>query len=152
MKAVQINGTIKTHPRTPKSWGNVLGGFNLLSDSDLESYGFYDVIEPDFNEYSQELGNIEFDSENGVFTYSIENITWTESLAELKEKKITNLKRNYRSKLEETDWVITRDLELGNTTEQSVIDARASLRTECSNHESSINSLTTKKQIAEYQF
>jgi len=152
MKAVQINGTIKTYARIPKSWGNVLGGFNLLSDSDLESYGFYDVIEPDFNEYSQELGSIEFDSENEVFTYSIENITWTESLAELKEEKITNLKRNYRSKLEETDWVITRDLELGNTTEQSVIDARASLRTECSNHESSINSLTTKKQIAEYQF
>ena len=43
MKAIQLeNGTIKTYNSTPKNWGNVIGGFNLLSDSDIQSYGFYD--------------------------------------------------------------------------------------------------------------
>ena len=62
MKAVQINGSIKIYSRTPKTWGNVIGGFNLLSDSDLQSYGFYNVIIPKYNSSTQKLSDIEFDS------------------------------------------------------------------------------------------
>jgi len=49
MKAIQINGSIKTYSKLPKTWGTVIGGFDLLSDSDLQSYGFYDVVIPEYN-------------------------------------------------------------------------------------------------------
>ena len=40
MYAIDINGEIKTYNELPKSWGNVIGGFNTLSAEQAESYGF----------------------------------------------------------------------------------------------------------------
>ena len=46
MKAKDYNGTIKVYNRVPKSYGNIIAGFDLLSDSELEGHGFYDVVIP----------------------------------------------------------------------------------------------------------
>lgn len=150
MKAKNYNGTIKTFSTVPKSYGSVIAGFDLLSDSDLEGHGFYDVVTPSYNDLTQELGAIYWDSANSQFTYPVNNKTWTKTLAELKENKISNLKHFYNNKLSETDWIIVRDQELGNTTIQSILDDRAALRTACSTHETAINSKTTKAQIVSY--
>ena len=149
MKAVQINGSIKIYSRTPKTWGNVIGGFNLLSDSDLQSYGFYNVIIPEYNSSTQKLSDIEFDSENNVYTYPVENLTWTETLSELKQEKISELKNNYKSKLSETDWYIVRAQE-GIAVPQDILDAREELRAECTTKEGEINALTTKASVVSY--
>jgi len=150
MKAIQLeNGTIKTYNFTPKNWGNVIGGFNLLSDSDIQSYGFYDVVIPSYNSNIKELGDLEWDSENNVFTYPINNKTFSQTLSEIKAEKIIELKGIYNSKIGNTDWVIIRAQE-GTTAPQSILDERASLRIECATHESSINNLTTKAQVADY--
>lgn len=77
--------------------------------------------------------------------------TWSKTLSELKADKISNLKSIYNIKLSETDWVIIRDSELGNTTDQTVLDDRAALRAECATKESEINALTTKKNVALYE-
>ena len=151
MKAVQINGSIKTYSRTPKTWGNVIGGFDLLSDSDLQSYGFYDIVIPEYNSSTQTLGDIEFDSENNVYTYPVQNLTWSETLSELKEARIASLKSVYKLKLEATDWYIIRTQE-GVAAPQEILDARATLRTECETHEAAINALTTKANVQSYEF
>ena len=151
MKAVQINGSIKTYSRTPKTWGNVIGGFDLLSDSDIQSYGFYNVVIPEYNSSIQTLGDIEFDSDNNVYTYPVQNLTWSETLSELKEAKIASLKQTYRDKLVETDWYIIRAQE-GVAAPQEILDARATLRTECDTHEAAINALTTKANVQSYEF
>ena len=150
MKAKNYSGTIKTFYRIPKNYGNIIGGFDLLSNSDLESYGFYDVITPSYNSSIEELGEIEWDSTNSQFTYPIENKTWTETLIELKELKVNEAKVYANSILTETDWVITRDLELGNSTNQTILNNRAETRAICSNHETTINSKTTKAQVQSY--
>ena len=150
MKAINLDGTIKTYTSTPKFWGNVVGGFNTLSDSDLETYGFYDVVTPSYNSNTQELGAIEWDADNSVFTYPIQNKTFAQSLAELKAQKIANLKHSYGIELKETDWVIIRDQELGNTTDSDILSLRATLRSDCATHESVTNSKTTKAQVADY--
>lgn len=150
-KAVEINGSIKTYSALPKSWGNVIGGFDLLSDSELETHGFYNIEYPsDYDSQIHNLGSLSFDSDNSVFSYSKINKTWSQSVSELKEQKITNLKHTYNRELQKTDWIIIRDQELGNTTEQNVLDARAALRTECSEKEAEINALTTKANIVKY--
>ena len=151
MKAIEINGSIKQYSSVPKSWGNVIGGFDLLSDSELETHGFYDVEYPsDYDVQIHNLGSLSFDSDNSVFSYSKTNKTWSQSVSELKAQKISNLKSVYKSKLGETDWIIIRDKELENTTEQSVLDARAALRTECEIKEAGINSLKSKQDVAKY--
>jgi hypothetical protein len=149
MKAINLNGTIKTYTSVPKFWGNVVGGFNTLSDSDLETYGFYDVVTPSYNSNTQKLGDIKWNVDNGVFTYPIQNKTFAQSLAELKTQKIADLKQIYGYELAKTDWVIIRAQE-GIAAPQSILDARATLRSECATHESSINSKTTKVQVVDY--
>ena len=149
MKAINDNGTIKTFSSVPKSWNGKIG-LQYASDSDLEALGFYDVEKPSLKA-SQEYGDIEWDADNSRFTYPVNNKTFSQTVAQLKEQKIANLKQLYNSKLAETDWVIVRDTELGNTTDQSILDDRAALRTECATKESEINAKTTKAQVVDYQ-
>ena len=150
MIAIQLeDGTIKTYNSIPKDWGNVVGGFNTLSGSDLEAYGFYDVVTPVIKE-SQKLGAIEWSEQYSVFVYPVENKEFSQSLAEMKAQKIENLKAIYGAELAKTDWIIIRDQELGNTTDSDVLTARAALRTNCATKEEAINGKTTKAYVADY--
>jgi hypothetical protein len=150
MKGLQLdNGTIKKFNSVPKNFGNIIGGFNTLNDTELEAYGFYNIVTPSITE-SQELGAIEWDADNSVFTYPVQNKTFAQSLAEMKAQKIANLKHSYGSELAKTDWIIIRDQELGNATDSSILSLRATLRNDCATHESSINAKTTKAQVADY--
>tara|TARA_R110000782_G_scaffold11975_3_gene35985 strand:+ start:580 stop:1041 length:462 start_codon:yes stop_codon:yes gene_type:complete len=147
MKAIEVNGTIKTYNSVPKTWGNSLG-VQYSSDSDLEALGFYDVVTPTTKE-SQELGAIEWDADNSVFSYPVVNKTFSQTVAEMKAQKIANLKHSYGSELAKTDWLIIRAQE-GTAAPQSTLDERAALRTECASKEAEINALSTKAQIADY--
>jgi len=149
MKAIQIGGAIKRYTTIPKSWGNVIAGFDLLSSSDWEAAGFYDVVTPSYNSATQYLGDLEWDADSSTFTYPVIDRTWSQTVAELKESKIANLKSIYNRKLSETDWYIIRSQE-GTSAPQDVLDARAALRTDCATKEAEINALTTKKAVVSY--
>ncbi len=148
MKGINLNGTIKTYSSVPKTWGNILG-VNYMSDEDLKGIGFYDVVRPDTKQ-SEELGDIYFDAENEVFTYSVESRTYTQTVAEIKEQKIETLKSLYNSQLAKTDWYIIRGQE-GTAVPQDILDARTALRTECATHETNINAKTTKASVIDYE-
>lgn len=148
MKGININGTIKTYSSVPKTWGNILG-VNYMSDEDLKGLGFYDVVRPDTKQ-SEELGDIYFDAVAEVFTYPVESRTYTQTVAELKEQKIANLKHLYNSQLAKTDWYIIRGQE-GTAVPQDILDARTTLRTECATHETNINAKTTKASVIDYE-
>lgn len=148
MKAINIDGTIKTYNSVPKTWGNILG-VQYLDDSSLQELGFYDVVIPT-TENSEKLGSIEWNADDSVFTYPVINKTWSETLAQLKEGKIKSLKSIYNLQLSKTDWYIVRAQE-GIAAPQDIIDARAALRTECETKENEINSLSTKANVVDYQ-
>ena len=152
MKAKNYSGTIKTFPNLPKSYNNIIGGFDLLSDSELESYGFYDVVIPSYDASIKEVGAIEWDASNSVFTYPVSDKTWTETLEELKVIKIAEAKEQANNILIKTDWIIVRNLELGLTddTNLTIKNERAAIRTICTDHETAINSKTTKSQVQSY--
>ena len=149
MKAIQIGGAIKRYTTIPKSWGNVIAGFDLLSSSEWEAAGFYDVVTPSYDSAIQYLGDLEWDADSSTFTYPVIDRTWSQTVAQLKEDKIANLKSIYNRKLSETDWYIIRSQE-GTSAPQDVLDARAALRTECATKEGEINALTTKKAVVSY--
>ena len=155
MKAREHNGNITTYNSLPETWNGTSGhivNFRNASTEVLEAEGFYDVQNPEgYDPRIHSLTTLSFDSENSLFVYSKTNKTWTESLAELKANKVSALKSIYNSKLSKTDWIIVRDAELGNTTEQSVKDSREALRTECATKEAEINALTSKANVITYQ-
>jgi len=155
MKARTNNNIVKTYSSTPKSWGAVICGFNTFSDSKLQTYGFYNIEDiktthSDFNERIHNIGALSFDADNNVYKYAKTNKTFNQSVAELKTEKISNLESIYKFELEKTDWIVTKNLELGNDIPSSTLTARAALRTECNNHEGSINSKTTKNAVILY--
>ena len=150
MKAKDYNGTIKKFINIPKSYGNIIAGFDLLSDEELKTYGFYDIVTPDYNLKTQELGDIYFDSENNVFTYNINNKTWSETLAQLKEKQIEEAKIFARTFLYNTDWYVVRKAEKGTAIPDDIELQRDNIRIACDNHETAINNLTTKAAVMNY--
>ena len=153
--AINRNGTIQVYTSIPKSFKGsqkeYLGGFDQLTRAEQKAEGLYDVVMPSgYNSEIHNLGEIFWDSANTQFTYPKTNKTWSQTLAELKTQKIANLKANANRELAETDWIIVRDTELGNTTAQSTLDDRAAIRTSCATKEGEINAKTTKAQVVQY--
>lgn len=153
--AINRNGTIQVYSSVPKSFKGsqkeYLGGFDQLTRAEQKAEGLFDVVLPSgYNSQIHDLGDIFWDSANTQFTYPKTNKTWSQTVAELKEQKIANLKSIANSKLAETDWVIIRDTELGNTTDSAITDARAAIRTTVATKESEINAKTTKAQVVQY--
>lgn len=150
MKAIDINGQIKQYSKLPSSWGNVLGGFDLLSDEELKEYGFYDVVIPDYDLRIEDLGELHFDSENEIFTKYVSDRTWVQTLSELKQQRIYNFNCDIKIKLQETDWYIIRNQETGDEIPANIISARQALRNQSEVVENEINALTTKKAVMSF--
>ena len=150
MKAIEINGTIKVYSNLPNSWEGVMGNFSGLSDEEIKSYGFYDVVTPDYNSTIQKLSDIFWDADNEVFTYSVSNIEFSETLEELKEGKIKSLKMNALNNLNVTDWYVTRKAEKNIDIPSSIITERDTIRSQVNTKETEINNLTTKNAVVEY--
>tara|TARA_R100000231_G_scaffold139613_1_gene121639 strand:- start:4059 stop:4526 length:468 start_codon:yes stop_codon:yes gene_type:complete len=144
------NGNIITYSSVPKSWGAIICGFNTLSDSELQTHGFYNIVVPSTNP-SQKLGDIYFDTDNSVYTYPVENRTYSQTVAELKTQKIENLKSIYNGKLSKTDWYVIRAAEGATAVPSDIAKERSDLRDECATKESEINALSTKASIIDYQ-
>ena len=156
MKAVNNNGIITTYPDVPNkfrsSTGYHLNARSMTSD-ELRNAGLFDVIiDENYDSRIHTLGEIYFDSASSVFRKDTEDITWSETLAELKAKQINNFKDQINNKLAVTDWYITRKVERSIDIPQEVQDIRASLLTQLDTVETEINALTTKKAVVSYDF
>ena len=152
MKAKEINGQIKVYNRLPKSYGNIMAGFDLLPDNELESFGFFNVVYPDFDNDVQELGDLVFDSDINAYAYQVNNLTWQETLVELKENKIDQLKNYTNTKLGPTDWYIIRQIERSIDIPQDIQDERSSILTSHDEQIIEINNLSTKAKVVKYEF
>jgi len=143
MKAIEINGEIKTFSTLPKQWKDD-NGFHL-NIKDYSALGFKDLVRPDYDSRVQELVNLHL--EGDIYTYDVIDKPTKESLSELKSSKIAELKLMINKKLSLTDWYIIRQADSGEATPQSIKDQRAALRTQSNNIEAEINALTTKKSV-----
>lgn len=150
MKAIEINGEIQLYHELPKSWGGVMGNFSLLSEEEIKSYGFYDVIVPEHNSKVEQLSNIFWDADNEVFTYTVSDREWVQSLEEMKEVKINAIKVNAQGKLNKTDWYVTRKAEKNIDIPESITTERDQIKATVDIEETEINALTTKKSVVLY--
>ena len=143
MKAIEINGEIKTFTNLPKQWQDDNGLH--LNIKDYSALGFKDLVRPDYDSRVQELVNLHL--EGNIYTYNVIDKPIKESLSELKLSKIAELKLMINKKLSLTDWYIIRQADSGEATPQSIKDEREALRTQSNNIEAEINALTTKKSV-----
>jgi hypothetical protein len=153
-KAINRNGVIKVYEGVPKTLYSSTGTYlnaPAMTSGELRSAGLFDVVLPDgYDSQIHDLSEIYWDSANIQFTYDKSNKTWSQTVAELKEQKIANLKSSANSKLSKTDWYIVREAEGGTATPQDILDERAGIRTTVATKESEINAKTTKASVITY--
>jgi hypothetical protein len=126
MKAKEINGEIKIFTSLPSYWnGNKhwVSGFENATKEELESEGFYDI---DILEYNSEYESVKysFDKNLNKFVGEIISVEIVQSLKQLKELKLNQLKFNTTNKLKETDWYIIRSIERNVDIPQTITDER----------------------------
>jgi len=153
-KAINKNGVIKVYEGVPKTLYSSTGTYlnaPAMTEGQLRDAGLFDVVMPDgYDSRIHNLGEIYFDSANTQFTYDKSNKTWSQSLDELKEQKIANLKSSANSELAKTDWYYIRLTALGTAVPQQIIDDRAAIMETVSTKEAEINAKTTKASVITY--
>lgn len=156
MKAVNNNGKIKVYASVPDSFQSSTGvhmNAPKMTEEELKNAGMFDVvISDDYDERVHTLGEIYFDSPNTVFKKDLVDKTWTETLDELKTKRINHFKSQVNSKLAETDWYVIRKTDNNDAIPADVQTARTNLRTQSATVETEINALTEKKEVVLYDF
>jgi len=156
MKAVNNNGKIKVYASVPDSFQSSTGvhmNAPKMTEEELKNAGMFDVlISDDYDERIHTLGEIYFDSPNTVFKKDLVDKAWTETLDELKTKRINHFKSQVNSKLAETDWYVIRKTDNNDAIPSDVQTARTNLRTQSATVETEINALTEKKEVVLYDF
>lgn len=165
MKARLEVGKVVKYSRLPKEFKgtkNYVGGFDTADSSVHELEGFFDVVVPTYNPVTQVIYNLHLDNAypsptpddadatREVFTYDVKAKTISETVAELKTKRIKELKSIGYDKLQPTDWMVVRKAEKGTEIPSETQTERDAIRTSIATKEAEINALTTKAAILKY--
>ena len=156
MKAINKNGKITIYQGVPQSFTSSQGvhlNAPNMSEEALKNAGLFDlIIDENYDERIHNLGEIYWDTQNTVFRKDAEDKTWSETLDELKTKKINNFKSIVNIELQKTDWYVIRKADNNDAIPEDVQTTRTDLRTQSATVENEINALTTKKEVILYDF
>ena len=156
MKAVNNNGKIKVYASVPDSFQSSTGvhmNAPKMTEEELKNAGMFDVVIGDnYDERVHTLGEIYFDSSNTVFKKDLVVKEWTETLDELKTRRINHFKSMVNSELAKTDWYVIRKTDNNDAIPSDVQTTRTNLRTQSATVEAEINALTEKKEVVLYDF
>ena len=156
MKAINKNGKITIYQGVPQSFTSSQGAhLNApnMTEQALKDAGLFDlIIDENYDERVHNLGEVYWDTPGGVFRKDAEDKTWTETLEELKAKRINHFKSVVNSKLQKTDWYVIRKSDNGDAVPEDIQTARIDLRTQSTTVETEINALSTKKEVILYNF
>lgn len=165
MKARLEAGKIVKYSQIPNTivWGDkTYVNCKRLSSDELEELGFFDVVVPTYDSVTQVIYNLHFDNAfaaptpdddsatREVFTYDVKAKTISETVAELKTKRIKELKKLAYDKLQPTDWYVVRKAELSTDIPSNIVTERSDVRSSVITKEAEINALTTKAAILKY--
>ena len=167
MKAIEINGNIKTFRRLPNVWEDENGlHLNFRKVADPTEFGFYDVVTPQYDKISQRLSAMFFDGDK--FTYEVKDIDLEGThdildedgnvietkpnydIDELKQGKIQAIKTEAGKLLSPTDWYVTRLAERAVEIPQEIAEERLDIVTKSDTFETEINALTTVEEVLRY--
>ena len=169
MKAIEINGNIKTFRRLPNVWEDENGlHLNFRKVADPTEFGFYDVVTPQYDKVSQRLSAMYFDGDK--FTYDVVavdlegshdvldeegNVIETKpnyDIAELKESIVGRIKQEAGKHLAKTDWYVTRLAERSTAIPADVAEERLDIINKSDAFEVEVASLVTVEEVMRYTF
>lgn len=150
MKAIEINGKIKTYNRLPKEYtvdGTTIVNFDKVEDA--SAYGFFDVVMPSYDSVTQQISNLHFDG--SVFTYDVTDKEFGQTLEEAKETKKSEVKKKAGDLLKVTDWYVIRNADISAGIPENIAAERADIRAKADAAELEIDALETIGDVLKYQ-
>jgi hypothetical protein len=151
MKAIEINGKIKTYNRLPKEYtvdGTTILNFDKVEDASV--YGFFDVVMPSYDSVTQQISNLHFDGRKKKFVYDVTDKEFSQTLEEAKDTKKSEVKTMANKLLQPTDWYGIRLAIKGIEIPQDVTDARDEILRKSDIAEVEIDNLTTIAEVLKY--
>ena len=149
MKAIEINGKVKTFNRLPKTWEDENGvHLNFHKVENPQDFGFFDVVMPSYDSVTQQISNLHFDG--SVFTYDVTDKEFGQDLDTYKANKLKEVKKKTGDLLQPTDWYVTRLAERAVEIPQEIADERLEIVTKSDTFETEINALTTVEEVLRY--
>lgn len=146
---IDDNGQIGFPQLLPNKYGNVIGGFDKLSNSKLIAYGFFPYIEPTFDSVLQEKKTLVYVSATKTVTHAIGDKEL--DIDDEKQKLITRSKAKANSLLAATDWYVIRKMERDIAIPEPVQQERAAIIARSNEIETEINALTVVRDVLTYQ-
>jgi hypothetical protein len=169
MKAIEINGKIKTFRRLPKTWEDENGvHLNFDKIENPQDFGFFDVVMPTYDSVTHLHSEMFFDKKKKVFTYKVAsrnlegtydvldedgNVVETKpnyDIEALKQDKIRQIKEQAKSLLSDTDWYVWRLTERGVEIPQEISAKRLEIIEKSELLETEVNALQTVEQVIRY--
>ena len=151
MKAIEINGKIKTFNRLPKTWND---GVNLYLDftkvENPQDFGFFDVVMPSYDSVTQQISNLHFDKKKKKFVYDVTDKVFSQTLEQAKETKKQEVKAMAYRLLQPTDWYGIRLAINGIALPQNITDERNEIIRKSDIAEVEIDNLTTIAEVLKY--
>jgi len=152
MKAIEINGNIKTYNRLPKTWKDDNGvHLNFDKVENPQDYGFYDVVMPTYDSVTQQISNLHFDGRKKKFVYDVTDKVFSQTLEEAKDTKKSEVKTMAYKLLQPTDWYGIRLAINGIALPQDITDERNEIIRKSDIAEVEIDNLTTIAEVLKYQ-
>ena len=167
MKAIEINGQIRTYKSVPKTI-QTESGLTFISGDGAE-FGFKNVVTPSYDKQTQRLGAIYLDGD--VYTYPVVDIDFDAmvDIVEIvdgeevvtgqraaydidakKAEKVSELKSQAGQLLAKTDWQVVRKADTGIALDADVAAQRDRIRAKCDAKEVEINALATYVEVLKY--
>ena len=169
MKAIQLNGNIKTFRRLPSTWEDEKGlHLNFTKVANPKAFGFYDVVTPSHDSQTQRLSAMFFDAAKEIFTHTVEDIDFaavTEikdendvvietkpvyDIEALKKSKIQAVNTEAGKLLQATDWYVIRKADTTVAIPDDVAYERADIRNKANDFEAQITALTSYVEVLKY--
>ena len=152
MKAIEINGKVKTFNRLPKTWENENGvHLNFDKIENPQDFGFFDVVMPSYDSVTQQISNLHFDKKKKKFVYDVTDKEFSQTLDEAKDTKKQQVKEMANKLLQPTDWYIIRLAERQVAIPTDVEEARQSILIKSGEAEDAIDALETIAEVLKYQ-
>ena len=152
MKAIEINGKVKTFNRLPKTWEDENGvHLNFHKIENPQDFGFFDVVMPTYDSVTQQISNLHFDGRKKKFVYDVTDKEFSQTLEQAKDSKKSEVKKKAGDLLKPTDWYVIRNADISAGIPENIATERADIRDKADAAELEIDALETIAEVLKYQ-
>ena len=152
MKAIEINGKVKTFNRLPKTWEDKNGvHLNFDKIENPQDFGFFDVVMPYYDSVTQQISNLHFDGRKKKFVYDVTDKEFSQTLEQAKDTKKSEVKKKAGDLLKVTDWYVIRNADISAGIPENIATERADIRDKADAAELEIDALETIAEVLKYQ-